>query len=487
MSKQKRKILLIGWDAADWKVIHPMIDAGKLPVLQSVIEEGVMGKLATLTPVLSPMLWTSIATGKRPYKHGIHGFAEPDPKNGGVRPITNLARKTKAIWNILGQEQLKSNIIGWWPSHPVEPINGVMVSNHFQQLRGDSADRWPMLTGTIHPPELASEIAKFRVHPSEIDGNQILPFVPLAREIDQKSDQRCKQIAKLLAECAGVHACATAVMQNEEWDFMGIYYDAIDHFSHGFMRFHPPKQEQISQRDFDLYKDVVEGIYRFHDMMLGVTLKMAGDDTTVVIMSDHGFHPDHLRPREIPQEPNGPAVEHSHHGILVARGLGLKKDATVFGANLLDITPTLLTLFNLPVGEDMDGRVLTDLWEDAPEVKTIPSWDEVEGDDGRHPPHFRFDPQDDRELLQQLMDLGYVEDHGDDQKEGERKTLRELQFNLARSYIDGGRHGDSLPILEELVEDWPQELRFLNQLAFCFISLNQTKEARRTVERILEV
>ena len=443
-----------------------------------------MGKLATLTPVLSPMLWTSIATGKRPYQHGILGFAEPDPDKGGVRPITNLSRKTKAIWNILGQEGLKSNVIGWWPSHPVEPINGVMVSNHYQQVR-DQDGKWPMLSGTVHPPELASRIAQFRVHPNEIEGEQILPFVPRAREIDQEKDKRCWQIAKLLSECASVHACATAVMQNEEWDFMGIYYDAVDHFCHGFMRFHPPQQDHIDQKDFDLYRDVVEGIYQFHDAMLGVTLKLAGEDATVILMSDHGFHPDHLRPKEIPHEPNGPAVEHSHHGIFVAKGPGLKKDATVFGANLLDITPTLLALFDLPVGDDMDGRPLTSIWEKTPKIKSIPSWEEVEGDDGRHPSHFRFDPEDDRELMNQLVELGYVEDHGEDEKEGERKALRELQFNLARAYVDGARHGDSIPILEKLVEEWPLELRFMNQLAFSYLTLNQPGETRRILEKMV--
>ena len=70
------------------------------------------------------MLLTSIATGKRPYKHGIHGFSEPDPHSGGIRPITNLSRKTKAVWNILNQHGQKANVIGWWPSHPAEPING---------------------------------------------------------------------------------------------------------------------------------------------------------------------------------------------------------------------------------------------------------------------------------------------------------------------------------------------------------------------------
>ena len=125
-----KKVLLIGWDAADWKVINPLLDAGMMPSLEKLINEGVMGNLATLNPPLSPMLWTSIATGMRAYKHGIHGFTEPNPDAGGIRPVSNSSRKVKSIWNVLNQNGYKSNVIGWWPSHPAEPINGVMVSNH---------------------------------------------------------------------------------------------------------------------------------------------------------------------------------------------------------------------------------------------------------------------------------------------------------------------------------------------------------------------
>ena len=71
------RVLLIGWDAADWKVIRPLLEAGQMPNLARLMAEGVHGNLATIYPALSPMLWTSIATGKRAYKHGIHGFTEP--------------------------------------------------------------------------------------------------------------------------------------------------------------------------------------------------------------------------------------------------------------------------------------------------------------------------------------------------------------------------------------------------------------------------
>lgn len=98
-----KKVLLIGWDAADWKLINPLLDQGLMPTLDDFVNHGVLGNLATLRPILSPMLWNSIATGKQPDKHGILGFMEPDPQTGAVRPTTSTSRRVKAIWNMLTQ------------------------------------------------------------------------------------------------------------------------------------------------------------------------------------------------------------------------------------------------------------------------------------------------------------------------------------------------------------------------------------------------
>ncbi len=78
-----RKILLVGWDAAGWQFAQPLMEAGGLPALASLAERGVMGNVATLQPALSPMLWTSIATGKLANQHGVLGF--PRTRPAGLR------------------------------------------------------------------------------------------------------------------------------------------------------------------------------------------------------------------------------------------------------------------------------------------------------------------------------------------------------------------------------------------------------------------
>jgi type I phosphodiesterase/nucleotide pyrophosphatase len=231
-----RKVLLIGWDAADWKVIMPLIDAGKMPNLARLIEEGICGNIATLQPALSPMLWTSIA-GKRAYKHGILGFSEPDPLNNSIRPVTNLSRRTKAIWNILNQKGLNTIVVGWWPSNPVEELsNGVMVSNDYQRPVGKDPKKWPVKPGTIHPARLQNALAELRFHPTELTDADLCAFLPglqgMSRaDLDKaENDLRLQTLLRIIADCTSIHSAATWLMQNEPWDFMAVYYDAIDHF-----------------------------------------------------------------------------------------------------------------------------------------------------------------------------------------------------------------------------------------------------------------
>jgi len=78
MAATKRRILLIGWDAADWEHITPLLEEGLMPTLDGLINRGGRGNLATRQPMLSPVLWISVAMGKFADKHGIHGFIETD-------------------------------------------------------------------------------------------------------------------------------------------------------------------------------------------------------------------------------------------------------------------------------------------------------------------------------------------------------------------------------------------------------------------------
>lgn len=484
---KKTKTLVIGWDAADWKFLNPLIDQGLMPNLKKLVDGGVMGKLATLEPPLSPTLWTSIATGKRPYKHGIHGFTEPRPDGKGLRPMNITSRKCKAIWNILTQHDLKTHVVGWWPSHPAEPINGTMVSNLYQQSGKTTLDNWPMQEGTVHPAEESELFASLRVHRMEITGNHVEPFVPRLVEIDQRTDRKVGSLPTLIADCASIQSAATYILEEKDWDFVGVYYDGIDHFCHGFMKYHPPRRPHIDPKEYEFYKGVINGACRFHDMMLGRLLELAGEDTNVILISDHGFHPDHNRPVVVPKDPMGPASEHSPYGIIVLNGPDFKQDELIHGASLLDITPTLLQLYGLPVGEDMDGKVLVNAFAERPKVETIDSWENVAGADGSHPEGYQIDEEQSDAEMQQLIDLGYIEDYGDDTEKAIKMTLAENKFTLAKAYIDGQEWAKGTELMEELHAEFPDKIHFASRLIHAYQTTGQLKKARRVVDAVKEI
>jgi predicted AlkP superfamily phosphohydrolase/phosphomutase/tetratricopeptide (TPR) repeat protein len=477
----RRKVLLIGWDAADWKVIRPLMDAGKMPTLARLISGGCTSSIATLQPSFSPMLWTSIATGKRPFTHGIHGFTEPRPDGLGVRRVTNLSRKCKALWNILSQNDLRGIVVGWWPSFPAEPIRGVMVSDQYHRAVTD----FKMVPGMVHPQSHSDALAVLRINPEDLSAETLEYFIPRAREIDQQKDRRLYSAARVVAECANIHMAATCLMDREPWDLCAVYFDAIDHFCHGFMKFHPPRRSQIAQEDFDLYRNVVQAGYQLHDKMLGTLLEKAGDDARVILLSDHGFHPDHLRPLAIPLFHAGPVTEHRNNGVLIVSGPGIRKDEIrrgeeILGTDLLDITPTVLSMFGLPSGLDMEGKPLAAIFETPPVIEPIPTWEKVEGHDGCHPPHMQLDPMAATESLEQLVALGYVEEPDADNATAIKRTIVDLRTNLAEAYQDAGRHPEAAAILRELRADDPDDQRVALRL---FIS----SEAMRNVAEMKSI
>jgi predicted AlkP superfamily phosphohydrolase/phosphomutase/tetratricopeptide (TPR) repeat protein len=480
-----KKVLVVGWDAADWKIINPLLDAGKLPSLKKLIDNGAMGNMATLDPPLSPVLWTSIATGKTADKHGVLNFVEPDPDNADLRPVSVTSRKVKAIWNILTQKGYKTHLVGWWPSHPAEPINGVCVSNHFQKQPKNHTAEWLYTPGAVHPKEYEEELKQYRIQYSEITGAMLLPFVPDAAKVDQEKDRSLGSIANNIAQAASLQAAATWIMENEDdWDFMGVYFDMIDHFCHNFMKYHPPRMNGIPEEYYELYKGVIDGAYIFQDMMLDRLLQLAGDDVTVILLSDHGFHSDHLRPKKLPQEPIAPALEHAPYGVVVVSGPNILKDELIFGATLLDVTPTILTMFGLPIGKDMDGKPLLQVFSEPVTPEYIDSWENVEGECGMHSPDMIQDKWAAQEAMDQLVELGYVDAPGEDAALRIKRVKDETDFILAKVYISNKKYDAGIPIVEKLWKENPEAARYGLKLAHTLQVMRDFKGLRRVMDEL---
>ncbi len=467
-----------------------------MPVLQKVMEFGVSGKITTLFPVVSPILWNSVATGKLADKHGIVGFTEPSPDGQGARPVSSTSRKAKAIWNILSQAGLRSGVVNWYASHPAEPINGTIFTNRFPSAVDAQAQLIPLDPKAIHPPELFATAEDLQIHPHSLSAEQMLPFFP-GRKPEDQSDLRIGMLAKVLSECATTHNAATYLAAQDDWDFLAVYYEAIDHACHGFMEYYPPAMAHVSSEDAEIYGGVIPGIYQFHDMMLGRLLDLAGPETTLLLLSDHGFHSGELRPlvaehSRVPLDKFGakmnPVGWHRPQGIFAAVGQAIKRDDLIHGASLLDIAPTVLALLGQPIPDDMDGRVLTKIFAEPPELERVPSYEEPHPQDGMHRDVSieESDPLRARQALEQLAALGYIElgDASEPEKQA-AEAIWECESNLAQVYFSSDRPREALEILERMVAQRPEpHLRI--RVALCLLGLGRFAEAEPIVRKVIE-
>ncbi|RJP32667.1 MAG: hypothetical protein C4547_13175 [Phycisphaerales bacterium] len=479
-ARRRPRVLLIGWDAADWKIITPLVEQGLMPNMARFVEEGVMGNVASLTPMLSPMLWTSIATGKLADKHQILGFAEPDA-SGGVRPVSSLARRCRAIWNILSDRGLKAGAINWFASHPAERINGFVVTDHFPRAVAPPDAAWPPVPFSVHPAELLDKACSLRIHPGAISRQQVEYFIPRLDEFDAANDDHVKQLRTLLAQCGTVHAAATWLMQEHEWDFLGVYYDTIDRVGHAFMEFHPPRREQVDAGEFERFKDVVTACYRFYDMMLGRLMDLAGEDTTVIIVSDHGFQSDHLRPEGSSRIDKGqPVAWHRRYGVLAMHGPNMKKDERVYGASLLDITPTILMLLGLPVAADMDGKPLTQVIDAEPGSVTLETIDTYEtGEPIETSSNETAEALVEAQMLEHLADLGYIEN-------ASVENIRLDRYrNLGQVYASTGRDELAMEQFHQALARKPDDVASKVAIASCLLNLGRFDEGEALIREVI--
>ena len=307
----------------------------------------------------------------------------------------------------------------------------------------------------IHPWEKKDEFKDLRMFPFEITQAHLYPFVPRAHDVDQDMHRGLAAIASVVSQNTSVHNAATKLLRTSEWDFMAVYYDMIDHFCHSFMKYHPPKLPGVEKENYDIFKEAVTGSYIFQDMMLERKLKLIDKDTTVIVMSDHGFESGEKRILEMPKVQAAPSLEHRQFGMFVAAGPNIKENTKVFGMGLIDVAPTILHHYGLPIGKDMDGKVILDIFKETQEPAYIESWDKEPGDFGDLKVSTQTDALSDAETMEQLVELGYVDKLDEKFEVAIKKTRIDLKHNLARVYLGKKDFSSSKKLLLELLEETP--------------------------------
>ena len=454
------RAVVIGIDSADWKIIEQIAEDGGMPNLMRLREQGAWGPLETLTDIpLSPVIWTSIATGKTAAKHGITWFMVDRPDGTRV-PVRSHNRNVKAIWNLLAEAKRKPNVVGWWASYPAEDVGrGVLVSDGLgfhgfgSTARGGSpeekvypASRFEELDPLVPPlQQIPYEFVSRFVHLSA-DEYQAEMFSP-GRFPEPNPFNPVHLFQQYAATAQGYTAIGEKLLIEDDFDLLMLYYEQVDSFSHLFMKYDPPKLEWVEDKPYERYKDVVREWYRYQDELLGRLLENIDLDTTaVVIVSDHGFKTGDRRIRsEETVDVKRAHLDHEPQGIYLAVGPHIRAGARVAGASVMDVTPTLLHYLGFPVGKDMDGKVLESSF--TPEfmaehpIRYLTTYeDETEGDD--EAVEEDYDAGQSEANLRALEALGYLggSDDGDAVTvvAGDEESSPELHNNMGRIHLRNG-------------------------------------------------
>ncbi len=249
MSPAKRT-LLVGWDAACWEYLDPLLQAGELPALESLIRRGARGTLRSTLPAWTPTAWASITTGKNPGKHGIFGMVHRQPGTYDFVPTMALMRRGSSFWQRLNEAGLRVGLVNVPFIYPIEPLNGFAVAGFGtpNMVAGfaypTTAERW-----------IADHVAGFQPALSQ----SLYNTMPVAELYQAEREHQAQQI-KVAYELA----------QQNEVDVLVINLMLGDHANH-----YMPQMTQVEQAWRDTDQDLAR-------------LLQAFQPDNVMLISDHG-------------------------------------------------------------------------------------------------------------------------------------------------------------------------------------------------------
>jgi predicted AlkP superfamily phosphohydrolase/phosphomutase len=263
------RVLAIGIDGATFDLIHPWAELGDLPNLARLMVEGVQGPLeSTLPPVTSPA-WPTFATGKNPGKHGVFDFIRP--LGGRFELINSSSLRAPTLWDILSQSRHTVGIMNVPVTYPPKPLNGFVIGGLLSPT-----------VGTISYPadlldQYAGQLPPYRIAPGVQykEGNEEAFTADLVELVDRRGQY------------------ALRLMQDHPYDFLMFHFQATDLLQHAMWKYVDPSHNRFDAAGAASFGPAFKRVYQHIDAYVGQMIERLTDDTTVIVMSDHGFGPLH--------------------------------------------------------------------------------------------------------------------------------------------------------------------------------------------------
>jgi predicted AlkP superfamily phosphohydrolase/phosphomutase len=259
------KVLIIGLDGATPDLVERWVAENKLPFLKQMMQNGVYGTLKSTYPPISPAAWTTFATGYNPGKHGTYDFRDYDPRRYSCFADTIVdsnAFAGKSIWDIVGASGQKVGVITVPVTYPAWKVNGFMVSGY---PTPDAAKSF------AYPPELGQ-----RIPPLTEDS----AFFKSASQPDV-----LKELVRI------THLRTDVSIEELKKDDFGLFImviGATDRAHHDWWKFIDPEHPAYDAKEAALYGNYILEVYQAADACIGKFLEIVNDETTVIVMSDHG-------------------------------------------------------------------------------------------------------------------------------------------------------------------------------------------------------
>ena len=206
-------------------------------------------------------------TGKNPGKHGIFDFISLSPNSYNIRYNNALSCKSPSLWKLLSQADKKVISVNVPFTFPPEEVNGILISGL------DTPSTKSVFT---YPRSLYEEIKR---HVGE--------YVIMA----QYRNSRRAYVSEIFGMIDNRVATIEYLLENHPWDFFMIVFNATDIAQHTFWKYMDSSHPQYVPQEAAEYGDVILRVYQEMDQVIGRLLANLDDETTLMVMSDHGFGP----------------------------------------------------------------------------------------------------------------------------------------------------------------------------------------------------